>query len=194
MHHARLVPRSLDGRAATCEYAQGVKGPPARVGQRHRDGCEFLPPVLQTYLRDHPDVNIDLRERLSFDVVRAVGEGKIVPGIVSGFERTEALQVIPYRRDRLSLRRAAGAAELAQAARRSRLPTRWPSTTSVCRRQRAACVPAAHLRGIAPHAATASRSAALRRLPDGRRPAWASRGAELRAAYAQAMAVSIVPL
>ena len=54
-------------------------------------------------LRQHPDVNVDLRERLSHDIVRSLGEGKIDIGIVSGYERTEALQVIPYRRDRLVL-------------------------------------------------------------------------------------------
>ena len=35
--------------------------------------------------------------------MRSVGEGKIDIGIVSGYERTEALQVIPYRSDRLVL-------------------------------------------------------------------------------------------
>ncbi|MEP7295814.1 MAG: LysR substrate-binding domain-containing protein, partial [Burkholderiales bacterium] len=42
---------------------------------------------------------------LSHDIVRSVSEGKIDIGIgiVSGFERTEALEVIPYRRDRLVL-------------------------------------------------------------------------------------------
>ena len=53
----------------------------------------------------------DLRERLSHDIVRSVGEGAIDIdididiGIVSGYERTEALEVIPYRRDRLVLQR-----------------------------------------------------------------------------------------
>jgi len=115
VHHARLVLSQLERlRGDLQEYAQGVKGH-LRVWASATAMGEFLPPVLQTYLRDHPDVNIDLRERLSFDVVRAVAEGKIDLGIVSGFERTEALQVIPYRRDRLVLVVPPGHA-LAQAA------------------------------------------------------------------------------
>ncbi|MEP6874008.1 MAG: LysR substrate-binding domain-containing protein [Burkholderiales bacterium] len=103
VHHARLVLSQLERlRGDLQEYAQGIKGH-LRVWASATAMGEFLPPVLQTYLHDHPDVNIDLRERMSFDIVRAVGEGKIDIGIVSGFERTEALQVIPYRRDRLVL-------------------------------------------------------------------------------------------
>ena len=64
---------------------------------------EFLPPVLQKFLRRHPDIHVDLRERLSHEIVRSVGEGKVEVGIVSGYERTEALQVLPYREDRLVL-------------------------------------------------------------------------------------------
>jgi DNA-binding transcriptional LysR family regulator len=103
VHHARLVLSQLEHlRSDLQEYALGLKGH-LRVWASATSMGEFLPPVLQTYLREHPDVNIDLRERLSFDIVRAVGEGKIDIGIVSGFERTETLQVIPYRSDRLVL-------------------------------------------------------------------------------------------
>ncbi|MES3013497.1 MAG: LysR substrate-binding domain-containing protein, partial [Pseudomonadota bacterium] len=57
---------------------------------------EFLRPVLKTCLKQHPDVNVDLIERLNHDFVRSVGESTIDSdiGIVSGSERTEALQVI----------------------------------------------------------------------------------------------------
>ena len=48
-------------------------------------------------------MNIDLRERLSHDIVRAVSEGQTDIGIVAGSVRTENLEVIPYRRDRLVL-------------------------------------------------------------------------------------------
>ena len=103
VHHARLVLGQLEHlRADLQEYAKGIKGH-LRVWASATAMGEFLPPVLRTYLRRHPDVNVDLRERLSHDIVRSVGEGKIDVGIVSGYERTEALQVIPYRSDRLVL-------------------------------------------------------------------------------------------
>jgi DNA-binding transcriptional LysR family regulator len=101
VQHARLVLGQLERlRGDLQEYASGIKGH-LRVWASATAMGEFLPPVLQTFLRQHPDVNIDLRERLSHDIVRSVGEGKVDVGIVSGYERTEALQVIPYRRDHL---------------------------------------------------------------------------------------------
>ena len=101
VQHARLVLGQLERlRGDLQEYASGIKGH-LRVWASATAMGEFLPPVLQTFLRRHPDVNIDLRERLSHDIVRSVSEGKVDIGIVSGYERTEALQVVPYRRDRL---------------------------------------------------------------------------------------------
>jgi len=103
VQHARVVLGQLERlRGDLQEYAKGIKGH-LRVWASATAMGEFLPPVLQTYLRQHPDVNVDLRERLSHDIVRSVGEGAIDIGIVSGYERTEALEVIPYRRDRLVL-------------------------------------------------------------------------------------------
>lgn len=102
-HHARLVLGQLEQlRGDLQEYAQGVKGH-LRVFASTTAITEFLPAVLRTYLSTHPDVNVDLRERLSGDIVRAVTEGKTDIGIVSGSVRTEGLQVLPYRKDRLVL-------------------------------------------------------------------------------------------
>lgn len=107
-HHARLVLGQLEQlRGDLQEYAQGVKGH-LRVFASTTAITEFLPAVLRVYLPAHPDVNIDLRERLSGDIVRAVSEGKTDIGIVSGGVRTENLQVLPYRKDRLVLAVAAG--------------------------------------------------------------------------------------
>ncbi len=101
VQHARLVLGQLERLGGDLqEYASGIKGH-LRVWASATAMGEFLPPVLRTFLRRHPDVNIDLRERLSHDIVRSVSEGKVDVGIVSGYERTEALQVVPYRRDRL---------------------------------------------------------------------------------------------
>ena len=93
VHHARLVLGQLEHLSGDLqEYAKGIKGH-LRVFANTTALGEFLPPVLRAYLLAHPDVNIDLRERLSGDIVRAVSDG----------QRTENLEVIPYRRDRLVL-------------------------------------------------------------------------------------------
>ncbi len=103
VHHARLVLGQLEHlRSDLQEYARGIKGH-LRVYANTTALGEFLPPVLRRYLLDHPDVNVDLQERLSHDIVRAVSEGQTDIGIVAGLVRTENLQVLHYRRDRLVL-------------------------------------------------------------------------------------------
>ncbi len=102
VQHARLVLQQIEHlRGDLQEYATGVKGH-LRIFA-NTTSLEHLPPVLREYLRSHPDVNIDLREKLSHDTVRAVTESQTDIGIVAGSVRTENLEVIPYRRDRLVL-------------------------------------------------------------------------------------------
>ena len=102
-HHARQVLHQLEHlRGDLQEYAQGIKGH-LRVFASTTAITEFLPGVLRRYLAAHPDVNVDLREKLSVEIVRAVAEGQTDIGIVSGSVRTEALELRPYRDDRLVL-------------------------------------------------------------------------------------------
>jgi len=101
--HARIVLGQLEHlRGDMQEYVRGIKGH-VRVFANATSLGEFLPPVLRHYLSRNPDVNIDLRERPSHDIVRAVTEGQTDIGIVAGLVRTESLQTLPYRRDRLVL-------------------------------------------------------------------------------------------
>lgn len=103
VHHARLVVGQVERlRGDLQEYASGVRGH-LRVYANTTSLGEFLPPVLRNYLLSHPDVNIDLRERPSGDIVRAVSDGQTDIGIVAGTVRTESLEVLPYRSDRLVL-------------------------------------------------------------------------------------------
>lgn len=101
--HARTVLGQIEHlRGDMQEYVRGIKGH-VRVFANTTSLGEFLPPVLRSYLRRNPDINIDLRERLSHDIVRAVTEGQTDIGIVAGLVRTENLETLPYRRDRLVL-------------------------------------------------------------------------------------------
>jgi DNA-binding transcriptional LysR family regulator len=103
LHHARLVLSQLEQmRGDLQEYARGLKGH-LRMAASTTAITEFLPPVLGRYLKSHPDVSVDLRERLSSEIVRAVSDGTIDIGIVSGAVRTEGLQTIAYRQDALVL-------------------------------------------------------------------------------------------
>jgi DNA-binding transcriptional LysR family regulator len=108
LRHARLVLAQLENlRSDMQEYAQGIKGH-VRIFANTTATAEFLPAVLRSFLVSHPDVNIDLREHLSNDVVRAVSEGGADIGIAAGSARSEGLQVIPYREDRLVVATAPG--------------------------------------------------------------------------------------
>ena len=103
VQHARTVLAQLEHLSGDLqEYAKGIKGH-LRVYANTTALGEFLPPVLKGYLLAHPDVNVDLRERQSHDIVRAVSEGQTDIGIVAGLVRTENLETLPYRRDRLVL-------------------------------------------------------------------------------------------
>lgn len=103
LHHARLVFNQLEQmRGDLQEYAHGLKGH-LRVAASTTAITEFLPPVLGRYLRDHPDVNVELHERLSSEIVRAVSDGTVDVGIIAGAQRTEGLQTIAYRQDALVL-------------------------------------------------------------------------------------------
>lgn len=103
LHHARQVLNQLENLSGDLqEFTQGVKGH-VRIQANTTAITEFLPHVLQTYLIAHPEVNVDLRERPSSAIVRAVIDGAVDIGIVAGSVHTAGLHVTPYRNDRLVL-------------------------------------------------------------------------------------------
>ncbi|OZI41251.1 LysR family transcriptional regulator [Bordetella genomosp. 5] len=105
--HARTVMQQIEQlRGDMQEFARGVKGH-VRVLANTTAITEFMPGVLARYLAGHPDVNVELRERLSYLIVRAVADGSADLGIVAGCGPDPKLQFIPYRSDRLVLVTAA---------------------------------------------------------------------------------------
>lgn len=102
-HHARQVVLQLDRLASDMhEFSQGVRGH-VRLFANTTAITEFLPPALGAFLAAHPSVTVDLQERLSHEIVRAVIEGVVDIGIVAGTVHSEGLQALPYHRDRLVL-------------------------------------------------------------------------------------------
>ena len=103
MCHARLVLQQMERlRDDLRRYADGVKGH-LRIVAGSSAIAGSLPGVLCSYLASHNDVTVELRERLSSDIAGAVREGTADIGIVAGEVRTEGLELIPYRRERLVL-------------------------------------------------------------------------------------------
>lgn len=103
LRHARLVLRQIDHlRGDIHEYARGIKGQ-VRMLANTTAMTEFMPAVLSRFLASHPDVTVELRERLSYLVIKAVSEGSADIGIVAGKPASSELEFIPYREDRLVL-------------------------------------------------------------------------------------------
>jgi DNA-binding transcriptional LysR family regulator len=101
LHHSRGVLQQLERLKGDLQaFAEGVKGQ-VRISANTTAITEMLPAALSSFLTAHPDVNIELRERLSSDIVKAVNEGVTDIGIVAGNVLTDSLEVMPYRQDRL---------------------------------------------------------------------------------------------
>jgi DNA-binding transcriptional LysR family regulator len=108
MRHARGVIAQIEHlRGDMQAFASGVKGH-IRVFANTTAMTEFMPAVLSRFLATHPDVNVELRERLSYLVVKAVVEGAADIGIVAGCPPADKVKFLPYRKDRLVLVTASG--------------------------------------------------------------------------------------
>jgi DNA-binding transcriptional LysR family regulator len=83
-------------------YARGLAGQ-VRVLSNTNALTEFLPETLSSFLMVHPDVSVDLEERLSDEIVGLIAEGTGDIGIVAGTVDQAGLQTFPYRSDRFVL-------------------------------------------------------------------------------------------
>lgn len=100
-HHARLVLQQMERmRGELGEYTHGMKGH-IRLLCNTAALSEFLPEALGAFMAQHPNVDIDLEERLSYDIVKAVREGLADIGIVSDSVDLSELETFPFRLDRL---------------------------------------------------------------------------------------------
>ena len=100
LKHARAV---LDQAARLREdlgaFAGGASGE-VRLLANTNALTEFLPEALAAFLAAHPQVSVDLEERLSDEIVGLVAEGVADIGIVAGTVNVGALATYPFRSDR----------------------------------------------------------------------------------------------
>jgi molybdate transport repressor ModE-like protein len=103
LHHARVLLQQAERmRGELAEYADGLRGQ-VRLMSNTNALTEFLPEPLSAFLAAHPQVNIDLEERLSDEIVAAVADGTADVGIVAGTVEVAGLEVLPFRVDRFVL-------------------------------------------------------------------------------------------
>jgi len=107
-HHAHAVLAQLERmRGELGDYAHGLKGR-VRLLANTAALAEFLPEALSAFLEAHPHVDIDLEERLSYEIVRSVAEGFADVGIVSNAVDHGRLETFPFRVDQLVVVTALG--------------------------------------------------------------------------------------
>ena len=103
LQHARAILRQAERlREDLGVYAGGLAGQ-IRVLSNTNALTEFLPEALSSFLSEHPNVSIDLEERLSDEIVGLIAEGVADLGIVAATVDVSALETYPFRKDRFVL-------------------------------------------------------------------------------------------
>jgi DNA-binding transcriptional LysR family regulator len=103
LQHARgLLAQAERLREDLGSYTGGLTGQ-IRILSNTNALTEFLPEALGAFLAGHPQVSIDLEERLSDEIVGLIAEGVGDLGIVAGTVDTGRLETYPFRSDRFVL-------------------------------------------------------------------------------------------
>lgn len=101
LHHARVVHEQLERmRGELGAYARGLKGH-VRVLSNTAAMTEILPEALAAFLTAHPQIDVDLEEKPSPEIVQAVAAGLADIGIVADSADMGDLETTPFRADRL---------------------------------------------------------------------------------------------
>ncbi len=103
LQHARTILRQAERlREDLGVYAGGQAGQ-IRLLSNTNALTEFLPEALSSFLAGHPQVSIDLEERLSDEIVGLIAEGVADLGIVAATVDASSLETYPFRKDRFVL-------------------------------------------------------------------------------------------
>lgn len=103
LHHARVILQQLEQmRGELGEYARGLKGH-IRLLCNTAAMAEFLPAGIARFLADQPNIDIDMEERPSYQIVRAIAEGRADLGVVADSADLSHVETKPYCTDRLVL-------------------------------------------------------------------------------------------
>ncbi|KQM54269.1 LysR family transcriptional regulator [Pseudomonas sp. Leaf15] len=101
--HARLLLQQAEHlQQDLAEYAKGIKGQ-VRLLCNTTALSEYLPELLADFLRQHPNLDIDLQELPSLRITQALRQGTADLGIISDAVDTHGLQTLPFRDDPLVL-------------------------------------------------------------------------------------------
>jgi DNA-binding transcriptional LysR family regulator len=103
LEHARTIIHNVDAmRGDLAAYASGVR---ARVHLLANTSglAEHLPKALAVFLREHPDINVDVEERESTDIAAAIATGAADLGFAAEHALPDNLERFLFSEDRLML-------------------------------------------------------------------------------------------
>jgi DNA-binding transcriptional LysR family regulator len=101
LNRARRVLHELDETYFQMrEYASGVRGQ-VRVFANISAITQFLPGEIKSFLDEHPQVQVDLEERTSPVITKAVAENVADVGIFTMIPHGQDLEILPYHSDEL---------------------------------------------------------------------------------------------
>jgi DNA-binding transcriptional LysR family regulator len=91
--HARIVTAQIERmRGDLGAFASGLKGH-VRLLSNTAALVELLPAAVRVFLTAHPDVDVDIEERTSADIVGAVAEGRAEFGLIADSADLETVTV-----------------------------------------------------------------------------------------------------
>jgi DNA-binding transcriptional LysR family regulator len=103
LDHARVVLHNVEAlRGDLAAFARGVKAT-VRFLANTSGLSEYLPKTLAAFLSQHPHISIDVEERESAEIARAIVTGAADLGLAAEHALTDNIERLPFSEDRLVL-------------------------------------------------------------------------------------------
>jgi len=103
LDHARLVMHNVEAmRGDLARFASGVRAS-VHLLANTSGLAEHLPKALASFLRDHPDINVDVEERESIDIAAAIATGAADLGFAAEHALPDNIERFAFSEDRLTL-------------------------------------------------------------------------------------------
>src|ERR1700748_3932507 len=103
LDHARLVIHSVDAmRGDLSRFASGVSAS-VQLLANTSGLSEHLPQALAAFLRDYPDINVDVEERESTDIAATIASGAAALGFAADHALPDTIERFVFGADRLTL-------------------------------------------------------------------------------------------
>ncbi|MBR0696970.1 LysR family transcriptional regulator [Bradyrhizobium lablabi] len=103
LDHARIVIHNVEAlQGDLAAYASGVRASVLLLA--NTSGLsEHLPRALAAFLREHPDINVDVEERESADIAAAIASGAADLGFAAEHALPDSIERFVFSEDRLTL-------------------------------------------------------------------------------------------